>query len=264
MIRVLAMIAVSGFVLATVCLSVAVGLAGPEAVAQGFAWSWGDHDWGDHHGDGRHGWNWTYSHSTTDGPGESRDLAWTGGEALDIDVPAEVTFTQAAGAGKLVVHGPKDEIDHLVVENGHIRFNQPMSEVSDLTIELTAPKITRFALNGSGKLDIHGYRQDALDLNIAGSGEATAEGSAKRVGLTLAGSGGADLAGLATDGADVTISGSGEAKVGPKRWVKLDISGSGNVTLTSHPARQETHISGSGHIEQDDGSDESSDSGDKT
>ena len=267
MIRVLAMIAVAGFVLATGCIAVAVGLAGPEAVAQGFAWGWGDHDWGRPGGDGRHGWNWTYSHTTSeDGPTESRDIAWTGGEALEVDVPAEVTFTQAAGPAKLTVHGPKSVIDHLVVQDGHIRLDHADNDddISDLTIELSAPKVTRFALNGSGKLDIKDYRQDSLGLRVSGSGDVTAQGAAKAVDLTLSGSGGADLAGLATDGADVKISGSGQAKLGPKAWLKAEITGSGDIALTSRPARQETHVSGSGHIDQDEGSSEGSDAGDRT
>lgn len=247
MIRTLSLIAISGFLLAVVCLSVAIGMAGPEVIERG-AWGWTGHGW-DYH--------WTHDHDVTfnvgSGPQDSRTLAWSG-ETLEVDVPGDVHFTQGPGAPSLLVKGPKDALDHLVVENGRIRYDRPMFDGPDLTIELTAPKVTRFTLNGSGNLDLNDYAQDALALNINGDGDVTARGQTKAVDVVISGSGNADLSGLQADGADVRISGSGDAKVAPKSWSKVDISGSGDVTLTTHPARQESHVSGSGRIEQQDGS----------
>ena len=34
------------------------------------------------------------------GPQATRDLAWTGGDTLEVDVPADVDYTQAAGPGE--------------------------------------------------------------------------------------------------------------------------------------------------------------------
>jgi hypothetical protein len=251
MIRVLAMISVAGFLLSAVCLSIAVSLAGPEVISRG-VWDWPGpfhFAWNDdrHH----HGFSWNYS-SSESGPQASRDLAWSG-ESLDVDLPADVHFSQADGPAKLVVYGPKAALDHLSVAGGHIGFDRPMDDVGDVKIELTAPKVTHFGLSGSGKLDITAYRQDNLDLRVSGDADVNAQGAAKQVKLDISGSGNADLSGLATDGAEVTITGSGQARVGPKAWAKLDISGSGDVTLTSHPARVDSHVTGSGAIDQDDG-----------
>lgn len=251
MIRTLVMIAVAGFLLSVVCLSVAVGMAGPEFITRG-AWSWSGPfthaHWGDHH----HGFGLTFDDADDDGPQASREIAWTGGETLEVDVPADVKFVQADGPAKLVVRGARGTIDHVVVKDGRVAFDRSMDDASDLTIELTAPKVTRFTLSGSGRLDVQDYRQDSLALRISGDGGVTAHGSAKSVTLDISGSGDADLSGLATDGADVKISGSGQAKVGPKAWAKLDISGSGDVTLLSHPSRLESHVTGSGTIDQED------------
>jgi hypothetical protein len=250
MIRVLAMIAVAGFLLSAVCLSVAVGIAGPEFISRG-VWSWhgplNHFRWGN---DGHHGFNLGYDLSD-DGPQATREIAWTG-ETLDVEMPAEVRFTQAEGPAKLIARGPKSALDHLVVEGGHLHFDRTMNDVGDVTIELTAPKVTHFGLSGSGKLDIADYRQDTLDLRISGDAEITAKGSAKTVKLDISGSGNANLSDLAADGADVKITGSGQTRVGPKTWAKLDISGSGDVTLIGRPARVESHVSGSGSIQQDD------------
>ena len=252
MIRTLAMIAVAGFLLATVCLSVAITLAGPEAVERG-VWSWTDNDWNYSWRPG-HGLSWSShgDHQDASAAGASRNFPWPAGDKLQIDLPADVRFTQADGPAKLVMHGPQSALDHIVVNNGRIRFDEPSFDAEDITIELTAPKVTSFELSGSGKLDIRDYRQDSLSIRVSGDGEVTAKGAAKATELVISGSGDADLGSLATDGADVRISGSGHAKVGPKAWAKLDISGSGDVELTSHPKSLETHISGSGQVDQGD------------
>jgi hypothetical protein len=103
---------------------------------------------------------------------------------------------------------------------------------------------------GSGDLDIRNYHQDSLSLNVSGSGDVTAQGAAKSVQTTISGSGDADLSQLSVEGADVRISGSGSTTVGPRAWAKLDISGSGDVTLTNRPPKVESHVSGSGDIRQ--------------
>lgn len=248
MIRVLTMITVAGFILSVVCLSVAVSLAGPEMVSRG-GWTL--------IGPSSH-WEWRHSHHGghshfSDGPGASRDLAWSGGDTLDIGLPADVRFTQAAGPAKLVVRGPEDVISHVRVDHGRVEFDAPSLDADEVTIELTAPKVTRFLVSGTGRLAIHDYQQDQLSIRITGDGNVTADGAAKAAAVEISGSGDADLAALSLDGADVAITGSGEAKVGPKSWAKLNISGSGNVDLLSHPRRLESQISGSGHVDQSDG-----------
>jgi hypothetical protein len=251
MIRVLAMIAVAGFLLSAACLSVAVGLAGPEFISRG-VWSWhGPFSHFNWDNDRHHGFSWNYG-ASDDGPQASREIAWTG-ETLDVELPAEVRFVQAEGPAKLIVRGPKSAVDHVIVEGGHLHFDREMNNVDDLTVELTAPKVTHFGISGSSKVDIADYRQDTLDLRISGDGEITAHGAAKSVKLEISGSGKGDLEALSTDGAEVKISGDGEARVGPKAWAKLDVAGSGAVTLTSHPQRVESHLAGSGSIGQEDG-----------
>jgi hypothetical protein len=245
MIRTLVMIAVAGFLLSVVCLSVAIGMAGPEFIERG-AWSWTGHGW-DYDWD--RNWDHSFGFSFNDGPTESRTLPWSG-EAMEVDLPADVTFTQAAGPASVIVHGSKAAVDSVTVADGRIAWTRHGLHRDRLEIEVTAPKVTRFQLNSSGDLQIRDYRQDALTIRAAGASDITASGTTKTAELALSGSGDADLSGLAAEGADVRVSGSGDVKVGPSAWAKIDISGSGDVTLTSRPARQETHVSGSGSIEQ--------------
>ena len=247
MIRVLVLIAVTGFMVALIALSAAISIGGPEAISRG-AWSIGRHD----------GWNWEdhdrgfQSRERVDGSGPqaTRELAWSGGDLLELELPADVAFTQAAGPGKLTVTGPKSTVDQVVVENGKIRLDRRVRNGGRLTIVMTAPDVTRFDLGGSNSLTIEGYRQDRLEIDLSGDAEVVAKGQAKVVELDISGSGKADLGALASDGAKVDISGAGEASIAPKDWATLEISGSGEVDLRTNPARLETDVSGSGRIRQ--------------
>jgi hypothetical protein len=247
MIRVLIMIAVAGFIVAVASLSTAIAIGGPDAIARG-VWSWApgrgwnvSHD-GDRWG-GRHNW-------ADGGPQATREFVWSGGEALQVDVPADVRYTQAPGPAKLTVTGPQAAIDSLSVEDGRIAFGRRHHRRGRLMIVMSAPNVTRFELHASNKLTIDGYRQDSLRIDLAGDADVTASGETKRLELGISGSADADLSHLKTAGADVDIAGSGQATLAPTEWAKLNISGSGDVNLLTHPARLETDISGSGRIRQ--------------
>jgi hypothetical protein len=260
MIRTVTIITVASFVLSLVCLIVAMTLAGPELISEG---AWGGalshFSWGN----GRHSVG--FSHTRTfDGPQTTKELPWRGGDHLMVYIPADVTFTQADGPPRLIVHGPQDALDSLNLDSNAILPKVVHGGDSaggafhdaGVSIELTAPKVTSFDLQGGGKLDIRNYRQDRLRIMMSGGdGDVTADGAAKRVDLMLAGAGEADLSRFVTSEAAVTVSGSGTAKIAPKDWAKLDVSGSGQVNLLSHPKHLETNISGSGHVDQGQGED---------
>jgi len=249
MIRVLVMIAVSGFLLCVATLGAAVAIGGPEALTHA-AWTWGPgHHWvfNEERWD-RDGW-----HSET-GPQSSREVTWTGGDTLDIDAPSEVRYTQAPGPAKLTISGSKRAVDDIEVRNGHIGYGQGHNRHrAKLLIVLSAPDVTRFNLHGDSSLAIAGYKQDRLRLDLAGNAEVTAQGEANVVELDISGSADADLGGIKAKGAQVDIAGSGAATIAPTDWAKVDISGSGDVTLLTRPAKLETDVSGSGSIHQQDG-----------
>jgi hypothetical protein len=246
MIRVLVMIAVTGFLVSVVTLSTAVAIGGPEIFSDSVWNRWGGHfdvssdDWSDHR---RHS-----------GPRGAREMAWTGGDTLDVDVPAEITYTQAPGAGKLSISGPQRALDNLQIDNGHLHYAHGRNRWGDLTIVMTAPAVSHFDLSSSGRLSIEGYNQDKLSVDISGNGQVSAKGQAKSLALSISGSGETDLSELKLGDADVEVDGSGSATLAPTGAANIDISGSGDVTLLTRPAKLETNVSGSGSIHQKDGS----------
>jgi hypothetical protein len=248
MIRVLVMIAVTGFLMSVVTLSTAVAIGGPEVISDIARDGWGDHWSGSNH------WSWTRDDGDFHNRGVqgTREMAWTGGDTLDVDVPAEITYTQAPGPGKLTITGPQRALDALVLEDGHLSFTHGRRHHSDLTIVMTAPAVSRFNLNGSGRLAIEGYRQDKLSIDVSGDTEVSARGEAKGLTLSMSGSGQTDFSGLKLGDADVDIDGSGQATLAPAGAANINISGSGDVTLLTRPSKLESNVSGSGSIHQKD------------
>jgi hypothetical protein len=249
MIRTLAIIAVAGFLVSVVTISVAVGITGPQAIANG-AWSWGPFGWNDDHHHGSR-FEITTSHTSgDDGPQTTKDLPWTGGDSLDVDIPADVQYTQASGPAKVTVTGSQEAVADVKVENGRIRYSDDNDHDEHLTIAITAPSVSHFRMQSSGELAISGYKQDALDLNLEGDANVRASGEAKTTRLTISGSADADLGGIKTQAATVDIEGSGDATLAPTDAADVTLEGSGDVTLLTHPARLQSHISGSGRVHQ--------------
>lgn len=246
MIRVLLMIAVAGFFLSLVTLSTAVAIGGPDAVARG---AWASGDWWD--------WDWDVDHhldppAHDSGPEITREIAWTGGDKLELDVAAEVTYTQAEGPGKLVITGPQRAVEQVEVGgDGRVAYESGGRRHGRLQIVITAPAVTRFELNGNDRLIVNGYRQDRMDVRLSGSSEMVAQGEAGVVDVEINGSGEADLSGLKARETSVDISGSGEATIAPTEAADLDISGSGEVTLLTNPPRLTSDISGSGSVKRE-------------
>lgn len=231
-----------GYIVALVCFVTAFAIAGP---------AWAPWNW---HGDWSDGpWTWHDRRGPAveaSGPTVSRELTWDGGESLRITIPAEITYTQGPVA-KIVVTGPKGAVDHVRMDDETLRFDRRVRRAGRLQVVMTAPDVREFTLAGSQRLTVEGFDHERLEIQILGSGDATARGKAGRVEVEIAGSGDVDLGAVETAAAEVSIAGSGDATVAPKDRVEVHIAGSGDVVLKSRPAQVETHIAGSGRIVQE-------------
>ncbi|ESQ80595.1 GIN domain-containing protein [Asticcacaulis sp. YBE204] len=201
-------------------------------------------------------------------PSISRTLDWTAGATLDLDLPAEVIYTQGTTTS-VTVEGPKVLADRVRLDKGRlymldgpdyekvVSFRISNGDIRTdthddrLRVLVTAPSVKAFNLTGDARLKVDAYDQPAIDLTITGNGYARIKGQAKTLKLDISGYGEADLESLRVEDADVNISGSGETTIAPRKTAKVEVSGEGEVRIATHPEKLDTKISGEGTVEQE-------------
>ncbi len=243
MVRALVIIMVATLVLAVGCFAGMVAVGGQDFARNGWIWpeKWSESG---------------YHINISEGPDAEatthRTLAWVGGESLQIDLPAEVTYTQGPET-RVEIDGPAAILDRITFDGDRLHFVDDdrggHALDGNLTVVITAPAVKRFVLNGSPKLAIHGYDQDSLTVELNGSGEVEGSGRARAVTVVVAGSGNADLGGVEATDATVNIAGSGDVSVKPTGSAKVVIAGSGDVSLLARPSRLEQEVGGSGKVD---------------
>lgn len=269
MIRALAIVTVSGFIVALVCLGIAGAMAA-RAVATG---DW-DPDSFRAAMEERFGGEMSFGPSS--GPAASydafwegeeitREFAWNGEDELDVGMPADVTYSQGPAA-KVTVTGLSGAVERFSVEEGRLRLRgwSASNTYSDyrppadpdlrdrpprLKIAVIAPSVRRFELTGSETLAIDGYNQDRLEIVASGSSRVTAQGAARDVRLDLDGGARADLAALTIETLKADLSDSAEATAGPARRAELDASDVSRIVLTRQPPEVVRHVSDGAMVE---------------
>ena len=178
-------------------------------------------------------------------------MPWQGSEAVEIRVPASVRF-KVGTDWRAEATGPEAVLKHLQFSNGKLAFDQPMNLCGvDLKVALSGPAVRQWTLAGSGALALEQLNQANLDINVSGSGSATATGKVGRARATLKGSGDLNLNGLALTDVDLDIHGSGSALAsGTAEQAWISISGSGDANLGQLVVKEaNVRIKGSGNVD---------------
>lgn len=188
----------------------------------------------------------------------TRQLEWSGAERLKINIPAEVTYTQSDDAG-ITITGPKNWIERIVVDDGALttpsgvkaKWSDNGSKAA-LRIEVRAPSVKAFEINGAGKLAIESYKQDDLKVAVHGAGEVTAHGEAARLEVEVNGAGKGDFAKLTVQEADIEVNGAGAVTAGPTHRAELEINGVGAIRLINRPPELKQTVHGIGTVQIED------------
>jgi hypothetical protein len=236
----LAMIALSGFTVAAVCLGGAFAL--DSGKLKDSLISFGDFDL-------------PRCDLSPAGQSASRSLAWDGSDSAGVAVPANVHYRRGQG-DQVVVSGDSALVSHVQIVDGSVRLDCRPRGLNGTRLEVTLPgrEFNSFSLAGVGEMTLENIDQRDLALHVAGVGNIAANGKVQSLELHVAGAGDAKLAGLAADRVAVHVAGSSQIDVAPKDDLNVHIAGSGTVTLHSEPHSIETHIAGSGRIVHPDGS----------
>lgn len=97
---------------------------------------------------------------------------------------------------------------------------------------------TSARLSGSGRLSLGRLNGELLNLEVHGSGSASASGNVRNMTVRLNGSGSADLSGLTSQTAELNTNGSGSISAGVTQSVVAAANGSGSVTVSGNPSQR--------------------------
>jgi hypothetical protein len=185
-------------------------------------------------------------------PGEIKtiDLAWSGNDAVWVNIPAHVYYRPGPVA-QATVSGDGELLNHLRMHDGTLEWDSRFCVTdNDLVVRLTGPAVTAWTLNGSGTLELSDIKQDVLRIVTRGSGSVTGGGESRQASVDVSGSGRVDLSKLVTREADARIRGSADVQLAPRDDVLIEIYGSGIVSLHGPVTRVSSHVAGSGQIKQ--------------
>ena len=225
----------------------------------------GPHHHGGRHNFGKHGFDWTIDDDEADnGAAISRDIAGTAGDRLELNIPAEINYTQGSVA-KITATGPERWVNEIETQGNAVVFKDKHWSHHGhgrIVLTITAPNVRKFQVNGAAKLDIANYEQDDLSLQVNGAAKVDVAGAAKTLTLEMNGASEGDLRHLVNQNADVQINGAGQATLATTEKVDIQINGVGNAHLINKPKSLSKSVHGFGSVDVGD-SEGDSDDGDK-
>lgn len=208
------------------------------------------------------------------------DLTWF--DSISSLGSMDIYYTQDPGAQSVVLTCDENLVEFYVLEVNNGKLN-----VSVKPGVITRPKTKTFltvrtqalesvSVAGSGDCVINGdlVSDNDFAFRVSGSGDLVASGTieCKDFSSSVSGSGDVDLNGLIARDAKFTVTGSGDVKVGRITAeqiilkisgsgngelvcenagdIEVTITGSGNVHLSGNARSLDTHISGSGRVNQ--------------
>ena len=152
---------------------------------------------------------------------------------------------------EVIVEADDNIVPLILTEVNHdtLRVFNKESYSSQLGVKLniTTPALQAVSVAGSGDVQVLKLQEKSFTVNIAGSGNAKAEGFAENVQAITSGSGNVDLSAVAAKKGSVVITGSGSVKVNVADALSARIIGSGDIRYKGNP-RIEQQIIGSGRV----------------
>jgi DUF4097 and DUF4098 domain-containing protein YvlB len=128
------------------------------------------------------------------------------------------------------------------------RDNANLKTQLGIHVTITMKKLTVTTLSGSGDISVTNLPADSLKIDLSGSGNITASGSAQNVAITLKGSGNILCGELQTSDATAQLNGSGNITVFASESLEANIAGAGNVKYLGSPAKIKKTVTGAGSI----------------
>ena len=168
-------------------------------------------------------------------------LSIEGSGDIQADAKVERLTVRVAGSGDVTATGSAGALDVNLEGSGDVKLSG------------LATKSAHVKIDGSGNVEVAPQDASRVDVISEGSGDFEAAGTTNNLTVSVEGSGDMKLGRLAAGIVNVGIHGSGNVDVAPRDALKVEIDGSGDVTLRNEPKKIETSIAGSGDIIHADG-----------
>jgi hypothetical protein len=179
---------------------------------------------------------------------ETRDV----GDFTGLDLRGSATVKIAVGQKASVVLELDDNLLPLIqteVRNGLLVIDNKQSYRSSngLNVSITVPELHQLAVNGAGDISIVNLNSDQFEIDLNGSSDVTALGSARKLAVTINGSGTVHLEDVVANEATATIRGSGDIRLQVLEKLSATILGSGDIRYHGTPQVSKS-IQGSGSV----------------
>jgi hypothetical protein len=176
----------------------------------------------------------------------TREIPWDGSRALVVDLPANVRYVQGQPA-MLRARGAHRTVSTLTIDGGRVH-DKLLHTGGPVELELTAPDIAHFELNGRSRLIIEGYNQDQLSLRTQGASTVEAAGRASGASVQMQGRSDINLSRLALETIDGSVGGSGVLVVAPSHGGTLEVRNLASAVLLTRPPELKTRLLDEGRL----------------
>ena len=173
---------------------------------------------------------------------DSIELSGSGQLEVDQNGSESLSITADDNLLQLLTSEVKRRRLVLAVKSGY-----SLGPSKPIVFKVSAKNFKGVAFAGDTTANLKGIHTDELKLEIAGSGDVSAEGMADRQEIGIAGSGKYLGGGLKSKAAKIDIAGSGEAVLAVSDSLDVSIAGSGDIKYYGDPKVKQT-IVGSGTI----------------
>lgn len=185
------------------------------------------------------------------GPAKTEERQLAGYSGLVIEAPVDMRYAVAA-TPSMKITAPANILPLVTTEvkRGKLIVGLKKSVTMDsmIRIEAAGPSLASVSLTGSGDLKLSGLTGRSLAVDVSGSGSIAASGQVDSAAFDISGSGDVDAVGLRAQDLRLDVSGAATISAHASRSVKIDLSGSGDITIAGRPKQRSVERSGAGEV----------------
>lgn len=171
--------------------------------------------------------------------------------AVTVDGSFDVIYHH--GSPSISIEGDDNIIEHVVssVTNHTLKLSTDKSYSSShpIVIDVFSQRIQEMSLEGTGTVKFDEIKTDQLTLNISGTVDVRATGSAETLKLIINGTGDVMVKDLDSDIVTIELDGTSNVEVTAHSNLDVSITGVGNVLYFGSPKKINKQILGVGDIE---------------